>query len=250
MTRKGLSQLGPRWLAWLVLVVAGVLLVGSVAYGFWGVGRPSSAAGWTPSPGGVASKWAGQGPMMGGNGRRWDGGSSGGMMGSGRGPNTGGGMMSGRVWLAGDGVRVDTIAQARARATAAGAASGLTPGEVMQFTNNFYVEFKDASGAAITEVLVDPATGAVSSEYGPAMMWNTGSRTAAIAAEQAVTIANRWLQANAAGQTAGTATAFPGYYTLDTTSGGRTVGMLSVNATTGAVWYHTWHAQFVAEEDA
>ena len=162
----------------------------------------------------------------------------------------GGGMMSGRVWLVGDGVRVDTITQARARATQAAAASGLTPGEVMQFTNNFYVELKDASGAATTEVLVDPATGAVSTEYGPAMMWNTGSRTAAISAEEAVEIANRWLQANAAGQTAGKAEAYPGYYTLDTTAGGTTVGMLSVNATTGAAWYHTWHDRFVAEEDA
>jgi len=28
------------------------------------------------------------------------------------------------------------------------------------------------------------------------------------------------------------------------------VGMLSVNATTGAVWYHTWHGTFIAKEDA
>ena len=121
----------------------------------------------------------------------------------------------------------------------------------MQFTNNFYVELKDASGEATTEVLVDPATGAVSTEYGPAMMWNTGSRTAAMSADEADTIANRWLQANAAGETAaGTAMEYPGYYTLDTASGGTTVGMLSVNTTTGAVWYHTWHGRFVAEEDA
>jgi hypothetical protein len=26
--------------------------------------------------------------------------------------------------------------------------------------------------------------------------------------------------------------------------------MLSVNATTGAVWYHTWHGTFIAKEDA
>ena len=52
------------------------------------------------------------------------------------------------------------------------------------------------------------------------------------------------------GQTAGKAEAYPGYYTLDTTAGGTTVGMLSVNATTGAAWYHTWHDRFVAEEDA
>lgn len=245
MTSKGLAQAGPRWLAWLVLAVASVLLVGTVVFATWGGVRPyPGAAGDTPN-------WAGPGPMMGANGRGWGGGPSGGMTGAGGAPMMGGGMMSGRVWLAGDGVRVDTITQARARATQAAAASGLTPGEVMQFTNNFYVELKDASGAATTEVLVDPATGTVSTEYGPAMMWNTGSRTAAISGEQAVAIANRWLQANAAGEkAAGMAVAYPGYYTLDTTAGGTTVGMLSVNATTGAAWYHTWHGRFVAEEDA
>lgn len=216
MTRKRLSEAGPRWLAWAVLAVAGLLLVASVAFAAWGFGRPYTAAG------GFAPQWSG----------------------------TSGGMMGGRVWLAGDGVRVETIAQARARATQAAAASGLRPGEVMQFTNNFYVELKDTSGAPTTEVLVDPATGAVSTEYGPAMMWNTGNRTATVSADQAVAIANRWLQANAAGQKAATPEAYPGYYTIDTTSGGKKVGMLSVNATTGAVWYHGWHGQFVAAEDA
>jgi hypothetical protein len=33
--------------------------------------------------------------------------------------------------------------------------------------------------------------------------------------------------------------AFPGYYTLHTMRSDRIVGMLSVHATTGAVWYHT-----------
>ncbi|SDB79745.1 hypothetical protein GA0111570_10114 [Raineyella antarctica] len=232
MTRKRLSKAGPRWLAWVVLAVAGLLLVASVAFVAWGFGRP-------PAPvGGVAPQWSGHGaPMTGPGGRGQVGGPSGGMMG-------------GRVWLAGDGVRVGTIAQARARATQAAASSGLRPGEVMQFTNNFYVELKDTSGAPTTEVLVDPATGAVATEYGPAMMWNTGNRTATVSADQAVAIANRWLPTNAAGQTAATPEAYPGYYTIDTTSGGKKVGMLSVNATTGAVWYHTWHGQFLAEEDA
>lgn len=239
MTRRGLSQAGPRWLAWLVLVVASVLFVGTVVFAAWGSVRPY------PGAAGVAPNWAGHGPMMGVNGRG-SGGPSVGMMGG-----RGGFMMGGGVWLAGDGVRVDTISQARARATQAAAVSGLTPGEVMQFTTNFYVELRDASGDATTEVLVDPATGAVSTEYGPAMMWNTGSRTAALSTDEAVAIADRWLQANTADElTAGMAVAYPGYYTLDTASGGTTVGMLSVNATTGAVWYHTWHGRFVGEEDA
>ena len=244
MTGRGLTQAGPRWLAWLVLVVASVLFIASVVLAAWGGARPY------PGAAGVAPNWDGHGPMMGANGRGWVG-PSGGMMGAGGGSMMSGSMMGGGVWLAGDGVRVDTITQARARATQAAAVSGLTPGEVMQFTNNFYVELRDASGEATTEVLVDPATGAVSTEYGPAMMWNTGSRTAAMSADEAVAIADGWLQTNAAGETAaGMAMEYPGYYTLDTASGGTTVGMLSVNATTGAVWYHTWHGEFVAEEDA
>jgi hypothetical protein len=34
---------------------------------------------------------------------------------------------------------------------------------------------------------------------------------------------------------------------LDTERDGRFVGMLSVNARTGAVWYHGWHGSFIDE---
>jgi hypothetical protein len=158
-------------------------------------------------------------------------------------------MTGGRVWLAGTGNPVSTIPAARARAAEAAAPSGLHPGEVMQFRQNFYVELKDAAGAPAAEVLVDPASGAVVTEYGPAMMWTSRSGTSAISADQATTVANQWLQANAPGETVGSTDLFPGHFTMDTVSGGNTVGMLSVNATTGAVWYHTWHGAFVAKED-
>jgi hypothetical protein len=58
------------------------------------------------------------------------------------------------------------------------------------------------------------------------------------------------LRTDAPGQTVGSTDIFPGHYTMDTVSAGNTVGMLSVNATTGAVWYHTWHGTFIAKEDA
>lgn len=161
-----------------------------------------------------------------------------------------GGMMAGQIWLAGDGQPVATITQARARAAKAGAPRGLQPGEVIQFTNNFYVELKDSNGDASTEVLVDPASGAVQTEPGPAMMWNTGSRTGTITQEQATQAATTWLTANRPGESVKSIDAYPGYYTVDTAAGGKMVGMLSVNATTGAVWYHTWHGSFVAMEDA
>ena len=66
----------------------------------------------------------------------------------------------------------------------------------------------------------------------------------------AVRVANHWLAQSRPGERAETdAQAFPGYYTTDTKRNGRVIGMLSVNARTGAVWYHTWHGTFLAERD-
>ncbi len=237
----------------IALVVASVLLVASLVMALVGVLGPapwqSTAAAIGPSRAGTgpwgSGPWgSGQGGMMGGQsaGQQWGGGPGG------RGGP--GGMMAGQVWLAGNGQQVTTIAQARARAAQAGAPKGLHPGEVMQFTENFYVELKDSAGASATEVLVDPASGAVQTEPGPAMMWNTGSRSGSISPGQARATATAWLSANRPGETIKTIDAYPGYYTVDTQVNGTIAGMLSVNATTGAVWYHTWHGTFVAMEDS
>ena len=67
----------------------------------------------------------------------------------------------------------------------------------------------------------------------------------AISASEARRIAQRWLDANHSGLRAGEATAFPGYVTYHVERDGRVAGMLSVNAETGAVWYHWWHGRFV-----
>jgi hypothetical protein len=40
-----------------------------------------------------------------------------------------------------------------------------------------------------------------------------------------------------------------GYFTFDVLRDGRPVGMLSVNAYTGQVWYHGWHGAFVREKE-
>ena len=218
-----------------VLVAAVVVLLGSVIAAPWIVHRLSGG------PDGVAREAGAPGTgIMGDRGR-----GGGGMMGG-----AGAGTMSGRVWLAGDGRAVTSIGAARARAAQASSSAGLHPGEIIRFRDNVYVELKDTSGAPVTEVLVDPATGAVTTEPGPAMMWNTGSRSASVTADQAKTRAGEWLQANRSGETVGSVDAYPGYYTVDTAdASGTMVGMLSVNATTGAVWYHTWHGAFIAKED-
>src|SRR5450759_943393 len=211
-----------RWVPWTVLVTASLLLVGSAAYAASSTWQSSSVPGTAaarPTAARTAGAWPTTGqptsytvPSTAPGAARTAG--PGGMMGS----NRGGSMMDTRTWLAGNGTQVPGIAGGRARADAAASPNVLHTGEVMQFSDNFYVELKDASGASATEVMVDPATGAVFTEFGPAMMWTTGSAPYAVSSDRANSIANAWLQANAAGQTVGMADVFPGHYTMDTVS--------------------------------
>jgi hypothetical protein len=216
---------------WVVagLVVAVVAVAGSVALA-------AGSAGSARLPGGP-------GMMGGATGGRYP-------MGMGAGTGT--------VWLSGNGARVSSIPEARGRAATAATAAGLHPGEVIWFDNGFYVELKDLAGGSATEVIVDPATGAVFTEPGPAMMWNTRygmhhgvAGDATVSATRARQIATTWLAANLPGRVALPPDSYPGYYTMETTTGSGTVnGMLSVNVTTGQVWYHSWHGRFIALEDA
>ena len=219
---------------------------------------------------------------------------------------------------------VRTLAAAHAQAQKFAERLGLKVDEVLQFKDNFYAKLVDSSGTGATEVLVDPHTGAVSIEYGPAMMWNakygmgraaagmmgsygrsmmrgyggvmmgqyeTGStasgtntsaspgygpgmmggsgyggmmggsghgpgstgaggasKSPAVTIAEARSLAQQWLDRNEPGVTVETGgDAFPGYYTLETLRNGKITGMISVNATTGAVWPHWWHGAFIAK---
>ncbi|MFJ7290362.1 hypothetical protein [Streptomyces collinus] len=154
----------------------------------------------------------------------------------------------------GSGQPVTTLAAAKARAQEYADQLGLRAGEVMQFSRNFYAELTTYDGKGATEVLIDPESGAVWLEYGPAMMWNTDygmpmhrtTGTARISAPEAENIARQWLDDHRPDRTPGEAEAFPGYYTLHTFKGKTITGMLSVNAHSGQVWYHSWHGNFVA----
>ena len=183
----------------------------------------------------------------------------------------------------GEGAPVSDIAAARRQAQPFADSLGLRVGEVMQFTRNFYAELTDSSGKPMTEVLVNPRTGFVWFEYGPAMMWNTklgvmggdggmmgggmmggagmmgggpfgdpsfgltqgltGKPT--VSSASAEQIATEWLAAQGQNLHAGKAEPFPGYYTLHVLRGDRIVGMLSVSGYTGTVWYHWWHGRFI-----
>jgi hypothetical protein len=203
---------------------------------------------------------------------------------------------------------VRTLMSARSDAQQFASRLGLRVGEVMQFERNFYAKLVDKNGNAATEVLVDPSSGFVSIEYGPAMMWNTlygmgasgasmmgsygagmmgthdrpststpgygsggmgssgsggmmgsadgssattqtpPSTSGTVSLAEAQTLAQRWLDTNEPGVVVETGgDVFPGYYTLETLKDGKITGMISVNATTGAVWPHWWHGAFIAK---
>ncbi len=150
---------------------------------------------------------------------------------------------------------VDNLDQARGRAAdyAQVLQPGLEVGEVMRFENHYYADLQDKDGSKVTEVLIDPRTGAVRPEVGPATMWNSqfgmmgsdGGSEADISATRAQQIADRWLADRGEGLTSADPVQFPGYYTLHSMRDGEITGMLSVRSSTGDVWYHSWHGDFV-----
>jgi len=76
----------------------------------------------------------------------------------------------------------------------------------------------------------------------------TGAMTVTVA--QARTTAQQWLDANQPGaKLADDEMQFPGYFTMDFLKDGEVAGMLSVNGYTGQVWYHTWHGNFISEQE-
>jgi hypothetical protein len=140
--------------------------------------------------------------------------------------------------------------------------------EVMEFERNFYAIVRESdTGIGAMELLVDKWTGAVGPEMGPNMMWNGrygpalslpngmhgrggmmggASEINTITPEGALEIAQRWLDAYRLGVIVEDhADPFYGYYTIHTLKDGQIEGMLSVHGTTGQVWYHTWHGEFI-----
>lgn len=109
--------------------------------------------------------------------------------------------------------------------------------------------------------------GVIMPEPGPNMMWNTkyspmnsgmmggmmggpnqASSPMTVSREQALQIAQAWLDSNMSGaKVEGDATPFYGYFHMDFTLNGRTAGMLDVDGYNGQVWYHTWHGAFVQD---
>jgi hypothetical protein len=135
--------------------------------------------------------------------------------------------------------------------------------QVEEYTANFYVQVNEQStGYGAFQLLINKVTGVVTPEMGPNMMWNTkytfgagycnwfkGTTTATptITLDQAKANAQQYLSTYLPGTTVGDVTTFYGYYNVEVLNAGATYGMLSVNAYTGQVWYHTWHGAFIQE---
>jgi len=140
--------------------------------------------------------------------------------------------------------------------------------EVMEFSNQFYVQIKEQStGIGAMELIVEKFNGLVHPEPGPNMMWNlkyghmgrgmmgwwgwqAPTAQMPIGPEQAKQIAQQYLNVYLPGATVTEEiTTFYGYYTIDLQRDGQIFGMLSVNGYNGQVWYHSWHGQFLGMKE-
>jgi hypothetical protein len=261
-----------------ILVLAGGLVFAGSLIGRW------SAAGFAWARPAAGTWYNGYGPGMtlapglrSGASAGVGGGHGPGMMGNGS--AYGPGMMGGRGY---GGASVTPLTADQAYQAAGKYLAGLNDpdlkiAEVMVFDNNAYVRvIEQSTGIGAFELLVDPASLNVYPEHGPNMMWNlkygglnhqqmmggrmmgyafnsapgSVSPEMALTAEQALQAAQQYLDTALPGtQTAADADAFYGYYTIDILRDGKTVGMLSVNGTSGQVFLHTWHGTFIASQD-
>lgn len=232
----------------LLFVVGFLLVISALAIGVVGIlqaGGPPGVPGFA-SAGGLGDRTR----MMAGTGPS-------GFMG------TGGMMGYYRLPAGGQTISIDQAQQDVERYLARYGNPDLRLNELVQFQNNFYAGITEkSSGVGAFALLVNPVSGAVGPEPGPNMMWNSrygmsamgslGARGSSIAmavsSEQARTIAQGWLDANLAGMSTNPPDRFYGFYTVDFDRDGQLAGMLSVNGSSGAVWYHSWHGGFIQEK--
>ena len=151
--------------------------------------------------------------------------------------------------------------------------------EIMEFEYNYYVVYSEEStGIGAMEMLIDKTNGRIFPEYGPNMMWNLkyghggmmtgpggmmggfggmmgghypeGYSGDPIGAEEAIEIAQKFIDTAYPGAEADDPHPFYGYYTLHTMMNGEIFGMLSVNAFTGQIWYHNWHGEYINSNES
>lgn len=133
--------------------------------------------------------------------------------------------------------------------------------EVMAFENNFYVlVIEKDSGIGAFELLVNPYSGMTCLEPGANTMWNQkyglmriadSEENNTINLKDAKELAEEALEKNISGDVKieDEGMEFYGYYTFDYEVDGQVAGMLSVNGTSGDIWFHNWHGDFLSEKE-
>jgi len=124
-----------------------------------------------------------------------------------------------------------------------------------EYSHNYYVSLIESStGRGAIEIIIDRYSGRLQEEP-QSMMWNEKygmmhrgqQEEIGLSEQQALEIAQDFLDDAYPGTEAGEIVAYYGYYTMMTMHEGRHYGMLSVNDRTGEVWYHTWHGMFISD---
>jgi hypothetical protein len=156
--------------------------------------------------------------------------------------------------------------------------------EIVEFELNYYVVFYEKSTEMNAfEMLIDKQSGRMFPEYGPNMMWNTKyghmgmmrgiggmmvggmmgrgmmvggmSGSVQIQGEPQITldkaneIAQKYIDSTYSGANIEDVLQFYGYYTVHIETDGKFLGMFSVNAYTGSVWWHSWHGAYIQSRD-
>jgi len=157
--------------------------------------------------------------------------------------------------------------------------SSLALDEVEEWEFNYYIVVKQAAPSKYKafQLIMDKWTGAVMPEPGPGMIWNQkyggmmGSMsdrmpghmnrrerkitepTFTVTPEAAAASVNQFLRErfSRALVVESTPDVFFGFYSFDVKDSvtGAKYGMLSVNGSSGQVWYHTWHGTFVQSKE-
>ena len=127
--------------------------------------------------------------------------------------------------------------------------------EFEEYSHNFYLSLVEKStGRGAIEIIIDRYSGSYQPEP-QSMMWNekygmmgqSQTTQMLVTSEQALKIAQEFLDVVYPGTEADEIVAYYGYYTIMTTMEGKHYGMLSINGYSGDVWYHTWHGMFISE---
>ncbi len=181
----------------------------------------------------------------------------------------GGGMMSGDALNGLSNAKPLTLDDAQSRIQEYLATlnnSDLKVADLEEYTWNFYATVKESTtGKGAFQLIVDKFSGRVVPEMGPNMMWNTkyspmaammgnlgaapSGGTMTFNAEQAKEKAQTFLKAFLPNTILAEPDTFYGYYNFDVLREGKPYGMLSVNGSTGAVWYHIWHGEYLGAKE-